>query len=93
LSSIYSTATGKIARPNLAMTGELTLTGRVLPVGGIKEKVIAAKKAKIRHIIIPKNNEKDLHDIPDYIKKGLVFHMVNQAEEVIDFVFTKGKKK
>ena len=93
LSSIYSTATGKIARPNLAMTGELTLTGRVLPVGGIKEKVIAAKKAKIRHIIIPKKNEKDLHDIPDYIKKGLVFHMVNQAEEVIDFVFTKGKKK
>ncbi|HRZ27227.1 MAG TPA: endopeptidase La [Spirochaetota bacterium] len=92
-SSLYSMATGKIVRPNLAMTGELTLTGRVLPVGGIKEKVIAAKKANIKYIIMPKQNEKDLVDIPDYIKRGLVFHPVSQADEVINFAFPDRRKK
>ena len=91
--SLYSMATGKIARPGLAMTGELTLTGRVLPVGGIKEKVIAAKKANIKYIIMPKQNEKDLADIPDYVKRGLVFHPVSQADEVIAFAFPDRRKK
>ena len=93
-SSLYSMATSTIIRPGLAMTGELTLTGRVLPVGGIKEKVIAAKRSKLKEIIIPKENEKDLEDIPDYITKGIRFHFVDTIEEVIAISFkAKGKKK
>ena len=74
------------------MTGELTLTGRVLQVGGVKEKVIAAKRAKIRHIILPGLNEKDLKDIPDYVKRGLSFYLVDQVEEIIDIAFPVKRK-
>ncbi len=91
--SIYSLITGRITRNDLAMTGELTLAGRVLPVGGIKEKVIAAKMVNVKHIIIPAENRKDLDDIPDYIKKGLTFHPVSDIIEVIDIAFSKNIKK
>lgn len=91
--SLYSMAMDKKIKPGLAMTGELTLTGRVFPVGGIKEKIIAAKKAHIKEIILPKENRKDLDDIPPYIKKGLNFHLVDQVEEVINIAFTKKAKK
>jgi len=87
--SIYSVITGKVIKQGLSMTGELTLTGRVFPVGGIKEKVIAAKRANIREIILPKGNNKDLDDIPDYIKKGLKFHLVDDIKEVIAISFRK----
>src|SRR4030042_1141133 len=86
-SSLYSMATNKKIRPGIAMTGELTLTGRVFPVGGIKEKIIAAKKANLKEIILPRENRRDLDDIPDYIKKGLNFHLVDQVEEVITIAF------
>ncbi len=92
-SSIYSMITGLKGRNDLAMTGELTLSGRVLPVGGIKEKVIAAKRAEIRHIIIPSENKKDLEDIPDYVKKGLTFHLVSDIIEVLDISFGKKRVK
>ncbi|OHD64510.1 MAG: endopeptidase La [Spirochaetes bacterium RBG_13_51_14] len=92
-SSLYSMATNKKIRPGIAMTGELTLTGRVFPVGGIKEKIIAAKKANLKEIILPRENSKDLDDIPDYIKKGLNFHLVDQIEEVITIAFNDKKKK
>ena len=92
LSSLYSMATGKRIKPRFAMTGELTLTGRVLQVGGVKEKVIAAKRAKIRHIILPGLNEKDLKDIPDYVKRGLSFYLVDQVEEIIDIAFPVKRK-
>jgi ATP-dependent Lon protease len=91
--SLYSMATDKKIRQGLAMTGELTLTGRVFPVGGIKEKIIAAKKANLKEIIIPRDNNKDLDDVPDYIKKGLNFHLVDQIEEVISIAFKAGQKK
>jgi len=91
--SLYSMATDKKIRQGLAMTGELTLTGRVFPVGGIKEKIIAAKKANLKEIIIPRDNNKDLDDVPDYIKKGLNFHLVDQIEEVILIAFKAGQKK
>jgi len=92
--SLYSMATDKKIKPGLAMTGELTLTGRVFPVGGIKEKIIAAKKAHLKEIILPRENSKDLDDIPPYIKKGLNFHLVDQVEEVINIAFTqKGSKR
>jgi ATP-dependent Lon protease len=86
-SSIYSIATGKVPVKGLAMTGELTLTGRVLPVGGIKEKIIAAKRAHLKQIIIPKENRKDMAEIPDYVKKGLKFYFVENIEEVIKIAF------
>jgi len=90
--SLYSMATNKQIRQGIAMTGELTLTGRVFPVGGIKEKIIAAKKANIKEIILPRENRKDLDDIPGYIKKGLNFHLVDQVEEVITIAFNAKKK-
>lgn len=91
--SIYSMVTNKKIRPRLAMTGELTLTGRVFPVGGIKEKVIAAKKANLKEVIIPLENKKDLEEIPAYIRKGMNFHLVERLEEVIEIAFGGTKRK
>lgn len=88
-SSLYSLVTGKVIRPGIAMTGELTLSGRILPVGGIKEKVIAAKRAHLKEIILPEENEKDLGEIPDYIKKGLKFHLINEMNDAVKIAFTK----
>jgi len=70
-------------KDRLAMTGELSLTGQVLPIGGLREKTVAAKRNKIREIIIPKANERDLEDIPELVKKGLTFHPVERMEEVV----------
>jgi len=84
LTSMVSAFTGRKVKPNLAMTGEITLRGKVLPVGGIKEKILAAKRAKIKEIILSEQNRKDVAEInPDYIK-GLTFHYVKKMEEVID---------
>ncbi|MCP4138655.1 MAG: endopeptidase La [bacterium] len=91
-SALYSIITGSVIKRGLAMTGELTLAGRVFPVGGVKEKVIAAKRANLKEIIIPKENGKDLEDIPDYVKKGLTFYQVDEIEKVIDIAFKKKKK-
>jgi ATP-dependent Lon protease len=90
-SSIYSLATGKTIKNGLAMTGELTLTGRVYPVGGIKEKIIAARRAHIKEIIIPGENRRDLEEIPEKVKKGIRFHEVGRIEEVMTIAFS-GKK-
>jgi len=83
LTSMVSALTGRKVKPNLAMTGEITLRGKVLPVGGIKEKILAAKRAKIKEIILSERNKKDVAEInPDYIK-GLKFHYVKKMEEVL----------
>ena len=74
-------------KKSLAMTGELSLTGRVLPIGGLKEKTIAARRHKIKHIIIPSQNQKDLDEIPEHIKKGIKFHPVEWMNEVIAIIF------
>ena len=66
------------------MTGELTLSGRVLPVGGIKEKILAARRAGVKTVILPKKNEKNLDDIPGYIKKEMNFILVEHIQEVLD---------
>ena len=89
-SAIYSMVTGRLIRSGVAMTGELTLIGRVLPVGGIKEKIIAAKRANLREIIIPSENTRDLEEVPEYIRKGIKFHPVETLEEVIEIAFMKG---
>lgn len=86
-SAMLSLVTGKKIKNRLAMTGELSLIGNVLPVGGIKEKVIAAKRAKMREIIIPKENQKDLNEIPEHIKKGISFHLVERMDDVLQYVF------
>jgi len=87
--SLYSMIINSKVPQGLAMTGELTLTGKVLPIGGLKEKIIAAKKAKLNKIIIPKENTKDLEDIPDYLKKGLKFFPVDTIDEVLSYTFGK----
>lgn len=85
--ALVSLLTGKPMKAATAMTGELSLTGRVLPIGGLREKTVAAKRNKIKHIIIPKANLRDLDDIPEIVKKGVTFHPVSRMEEVLDLVF------
>lgn len=81
--ALMSLVRGRQVRDRLAMTGELSLTGQVLPIGGLREKTVAAKRNKIKDIIIPKANEKDLDDIPEHVKKGISFHPVERMEEVL----------
>ncbi len=77
----------KKIKANLAMTGELSLTGQVLPIGGLREKTVAAKRNKIKTIIIPKANVRDLDEIPEHVKTGIKFIPVSTAYEVMDYVF------
>lgn len=93
LTSLVSQFTQQKVKKNIAMTGEITLRGRVLPVGGIKEKILAAKRAKIKELILCEENRKDILEIkPEYIE-GLTFHYVNFMSEVIDIALTKEKVK
>lgn len=78
---------GKKIKPHLAMTGELSLTGQVLPIGGLREKTVAAKRNKIKTIIIPKANERDLEEIPSHVKSGIRFIPVTNVQEVMNIVF------
>jgi ATP-dependent Lon protease len=82
--ALLSLLRGKIIAGQLVMTGELSLTGQVLPIGGLKEKTIAARRNQARHIIIPKQNLRDLDEIPDYVKKGIEFHPVERFDEVLE---------
>ena len=89
LTSLISTLTQKRVKTNLAMTGEITLRGKVLPVGGIKEKILAAKRSGIKEIILCADNKKDIDEIkPEYLE-GLTFHYVTQMKQVIDIAITK----
>jgi ATP-dependent Lon protease len=86
-SALVSVARGaRIKRP-LAMTGELTLTGQVLPVGGIREKVIAARRVGIRELILPKANERDFTELPAHLREGLKVHFANRYNDVFDVIF------
>lgn len=87
VSSMVSALRGKAPKRHIAMTGEMTLRGRVLPVGGIKEKILAAKRAGVKTILISEENRKDVEDIKDIYVKGLEFHYVNNINDVIDFIF------
>ncbi len=87
VTSMVSALRGAAIRRHVAMTGEMTLRGRVLPVGGIKEKILAAKRAGVKTIVICEENRKDIEDIKEIYVKGLEFHYVNTIEDVIDFVF------
>ncbi|MBZ9630127.1 endopeptidase La [Salegentibacter sp. LM13S] len=93
LTSLVSLFTQRKVKKSIAMTGEITLRGKVLPVGGIKEKILAAKRARIKEIILCKENERDIKEIKEDYLKGLTFHYVNEMHEVIDLAITKEKVK
>ncbi|WP_087562561.1 endopeptidase La [Polaribacter sp. SA4-10] len=93
LTSLVSLYTQRRVKSNLAMTGEITLRGKVLPVGGIKEKILAAKRANIKEIILCIDNKKDIEEIKESYLKGLTFHYVSEMSEVIDLAVTKQKVK
>ena len=92
-SAIASVFTGKPLRKDVAMTGEITLRGRVLPIGGLKEKVLAAKRMGIKTVIIPKRNKKDLEELPKYVKEGMKFILVESMDQVLRHIFSKTKTK
>lgn len=92
LTALTSLMTSIPVNPEIAMTGEITLRGTVLPVGGIKEKVLAALRAGIKQVILPEQNRKDLEDIPDHVKEALTFHFVNTTAEVLNLALGDGKK-
>ncbi|MCB9292887.1 MAG: endopeptidase La [Lewinellaceae bacterium] len=85
--SLYSLATGQAVRNDIAMTGELTLTGKVLPIGGVKEKTIAARRVKIFNLILPADNQKDFEELPDYLREGITAHYADYFEDVLKVAF------
>ncbi len=93
LTSLVSLFTQRKVKKSLAMTGEITLRGKVLPVGGIKEKILAAKRARIKEIILCKENERDILEIKQDYLKGLTFHYVSDMHEVVDIAITNQKVK
>ena len=87
VTSMLSLALDKPIQNDLAMTGEISLTGKVLPVGGIKEKIMGARRAGITCVILPKENRRDFDEIPDYLKEGLEAHFAEDYDEVFEVAF------
>jgi ATP-dependent Lon protease len=93
LTALASTFSQKKVKPNLAMTGEITLRGKVLPVGGIKEKILAAKRANIKEVILSQSNKKDILEIKESYIEDLTFHYVNNMLEVVAIALMDEKVK
>ncbi|MGH7449607.1 MAG: S16 family serine protease [Longimicrobiales bacterium] len=89
--AIASTLSNRPVRHDIAMTGEVTLRGKVLEIGGVKEKVLAAHRAGLRHVILPSGNERDLRDVPEDVREGIEFHFVARMDEVIQLALFNGK--
>jgi ATP-dependent Lon protease len=89
--ALVSAVSGRKVRHDVAMTGELTLTGRVLPIGGVKEKVLGAIRAGIHEIIVPVDNEADLEDIPEDVRAHITFHLAETLDEVMEVALADGK--
>ncbi len=89
LTALVSLLTNRLVRKNLAMTGEITLRGRVLPVGGVKEKVLAAHRAGIKAVILPKRNKKDIEEIPEKVQNDIQFHFVGNMLDVLKIALEK----
>lgn len=83
VTALASLVSGRAVRPDVGMTGEVTLTGRVLPIGGVKQKVLAAHRAGLREVILPRRNEDDLDDVPAEIRDDLTFHFAERIGEVL----------
>ena len=92
-SALWSMYRDETIKPALAMTGELTLTGRVMPIGGLKEKILAARRNGIREIIIPERNMRDLEKLDDQVRGDVVFHPVSDISEVIGIAFPEESSK
>ncbi|MBN2711349.1 MAG: endopeptidase La, partial [Planctomycetes bacterium] len=93
VASLVSLLTEKPIAPKLAMTGEITLRGKVLPVGGIKEKMLAARRAGIKHVILPAENIHDLDELPTQVKKDITFHPVSEIHEMLPIAFPSRKNR
>ena len=85
--ALYSLAVGQPIVPDTAMTGELTLTGMVMPIGGVKEKIIAAKRAKVQQVILPEDNREDFDMLPEHVKEGITPHFVRTFQDVLKICF------
>jgi ATP-dependent Lon protease len=90
--ALASRATGRAVRADTAMTGEITLTGQVLPIGGLKEKALAAQRVGINRLIIPRRNEADIDDIPEHLRKRMKFVLVDSEDEVLDAALEKRRR-
>jgi ATP-dependent Lon protease len=90
--ALASRATGRAVRADTAMTGEITLTGQVLPIGGLKEKALAAQRVGINRLIIPRRNEADIDDIPEHLRKRMKFVLVDTEDEVLDAALEKRRR-
>jgi ATP-dependent Lon protease len=88
--AIASTLSNRPVRHDISMTGEVTLRGKVLEIGGVKEKVLAAHRAGIRDVILPRGNERDLRDVPVDVRSGITFHFVERMDEVIQLALFNG---
>ena len=84
VTALVSLVTGRRVRSDTAMTGEVTLTGQVLPIGGLKEKALAAQRAGIRRVIAPKLNEPDLDEFPEHLLEGIEFLFADEVDQVLD---------
>ena len=93
VTSIVSSITNIPVRRDLAMTGEVTLTGQVLPIGGLKEKLLAAHRAGIKEVLIPKENEKDLVDIPKKVREDIKMTVVDNVDEVLKIALKNELKR
>jgi ATP-dependent Lon protease len=91
VTSLVSLLTGQRVRSDVAMTGEITLRGKLLPVGGLKEKVLAARRAGIHSVILPRRNEKDLIDLPESIRSEVTIHLVDRLDEVLALALKKNQ--
>ena len=89
--SMLSLALGESMPNDVAMTGEISLNGKVLPIGGVKEKTLAASREGVKKLIFPKANQRDIERLPDYIKEGLTFNFVEDYTEVFNVVFPHHK--
>src|SRR5205085_11982452 len=81
--ALVSQLTGRTGKPTVGMTGEVTLQGRVLPIGGVKQKVLAAHRAGLKEVILPKRNEGDLEDVPEQVRDEMTFHAAESIDEVL----------
>ena len=93
LAALVSLLTDRVVRNDLGMTGEITLRGQVLPIGGVKEKVLAAHRAGLTHVLLPKRNTDDLAEIPETVRKEITFHLVEEMREVLDIAVPKTRQK
>ena len=91
--ALASRITGRPVRADTAMTGEITLTGKVLPIGGLKEKALAAQRAEVKRLIIPRRNEADIDDIPEHLRKRMKFVLVDTVDEVLDAALEKRPRR